>query len=121
MIGNRGFALLCGILVVAACARPPSTNYLEQRLIPVRGHVIPRVNGTQYDCRIASSELGPENVWQANVAGRVLTAEPSYMVSTEACFSSQGMCEAFLYLMNGYLDQIITSRCHLGRQRPLFG
>ncbi|MTI18932.1 hypothetical protein E1162_16940 [Rhodobacteraceae bacterium RKSG542] len=107
--------------VVAACARPPSTNYLEQRLIPKSGRVHPTVAGTQYDCKIAAARFGPENVWQANVGGRVFDYDSPYNVSTVACFETQVDCEAYLYLMNGYLDQIITSRCHLGRQKGLFG
>lgn len=101
-------------LIVSSCTRPPSLNYLERQLIPRTGPIMPRVKGTQYDCDIASAKYGADKVWHAYVGGRVLSDNQPYNVSTEACFTTQDECEAFLYLMNGVLEQIISSRCQLG-------
>lgn len=106
--------------LVASCTRPPSTNYLERQLIPRTGPITPRVKGTQYDCKISAAAHGASNVWQANVGGRVLSDNQPYNVSTEACFTTQTECEGFLYLMNGVLEQIITSRCQLGYEKSFF-
>lgn len=103
-------------LFLGSCSQPPSTNYLERQLIPRTDPLIPRVRGTQYDCNIAAAEYGANNVWQANVGGRVLSNNRPYNVAAEACFTTQNECEAFLYLMNGVLEQIITSRCQFGYQ-----
>ncbi|WP_068003001.1 hypothetical protein [Pseudovibrio axinellae] len=107
-------------LLLASCSQPPSTNYLERQLIPRTGPIMPRVKGTQFDCSIASAQHGAANLWQANVGGRVLSDNQPYNVSTEACFTTQSDCEAFLYLMNGVLDQIITSRCQMGYEKSFF-
>ncbi len=112
--------LLAVTLFIVSCSRPPSTNYLERRLIPRTGPIIPKVRGTQYDCSIASAKYGAANVWQANVGGRVLSDNQPYNVASEACFTTQSECEAFLYLMNGRLEQIIIARCQLGHEKSFW-
>ncbi|MDX5595623.1 hypothetical protein [Pseudovibrio sp. SPO723] len=120
MIKKISIAASAVVLVLGGCASPPSTNYLEARLVPTTGRTIPAVESTQYDCSIASRSTPPSQLFQANVGGRVLSDNRPYNVTTTACFTTQSECEAYLYMMNGLLEQVITSRCTLGVQKQLF-
>ncbi|WP_068317231.1 hypothetical protein [Polycladidibacter hongkongensis] len=102
------------LLLVAACAERGSYNPLSQELLLPTGRKIPQIKGSAYDCKSAHAAGHAATVWHAFVSGRVLSDEPSYNVSSEACFASQQQCEAYLYFMNGELDQIIISRCQYG-------
>lgn len=120
-MNKNTIAAVCAVVgVLGGCASSPSTNYLEARVIPNTGRTIPVVEGTEYDCRIASQTTPPGQLFKANVGGRVLSDNRPYNVTTQACFTTQDECEAYLYLMNGLLEQIITSRCSLGVRTGLF-
>ncbi|WP_068081427.1 hypothetical protein [Polycladidibacter stylochi] len=118
---SRIFLCAIGSLcILVGCASQASRNPLERQLFRPTGREIPQIRGTRYDCQNAVKQFGANKLWQANVSGRILTEEPSYNVSTKACFATQSECEAFLYLMNGKLEQIIISRCQLGFEDSIF-
>ncbi len=114
-------AALSLALVTAGCnyAGPGGGgNVLEYLLLTptYTPHYVPQTYGTPYDCKIASQKYGSANVWQANIGGRTYDIDNQRPVGREGCFQTQAECIAFLNLMEGYIDMIISRTCQKGHR-----
>ncbi|MBA5779071.1 hypothetical protein H2509_18230 [Stappia sp. F7233] len=104
--------------VAAACQ---STQYQADNIVdyllfaPTYNPMyVPQVYGTPYECRTAAARYGGANVWRANIGGRVFDIDQQRPVGREACFQTQAECFAFLNLMEGYIDMVISRTCTRG-------
>ncbi len=71
--------------------------------------------GTAYDCRIASSKYGAQNVWRGLAGGRLHIAPgESRNISREACFPSEAECQYWSAQMDGAITRIVTNSCTRG-------
>jgi len=95
---------------LAACQAPTAHDLLFAPTYTTR--YVPQTTGTAYDCRPYREAGRPGGAWRALVGGRQFRlGDTQRNVSREACFSTQKECSAFLYLMTGYIDMVLYSRC----------
>ncbi|MBO6757770.1 MAG: hypothetical protein JJ902_15660 [Roseibium sp.] len=97
-------AVLAFAGLTAACQYQSAEDLLFKPTRDPRN--IPRTYDTPFDCR---NFVG--SGWRGTAAGKTFDFERTLSTSRVGCFKTRDECQAFLYFMNGQIDQIIYSRC----------
>jgi len=92
------------VLTVSACQYQSAEDLLLKPVV-TPGNA-PQTYGTEFSCR---GFQGPG--FKGTAAGQYFDFGVTRNFSRVGCFKSQSECQAFLSYMNGFIDQVIYSRC----------